>query len=364
MKKPAALTGHTVGTLCIIVEKPTTLKITDMKIKLLISVLLLFTFSCEKDDNSKSDSKPNSISYESSYSTEPRPISISYKNVNQTLYVANYNPSKNDYSAKIQAFNNEGIHVKTVVDFESFELGNFERYAPVDFTFGKNLNLYILVRPLIKLIDDTWTTPTGFSILQFDNSDSFIRELDFSNIDGEGRPSSISYYKNQLYVTNGQILKQINPETQQVDNITLPVNDTNSGTWPYLHTTDMEINTNGIIYFTGQASFNNDSVGCHLSSYNIESKELTINYAKGWTWMCCAMLNNPGLFISNDGYLYLASFYKMNLEIYDKNIDFIIDCDTRTSQFEQTRPIDIVYFNGKIFVADNFNNQIHVFKQD
>jgi hypothetical protein len=80
--------------------------------------------------------------------------------------------------------------------------------------------------------------------------------------------------------------------------------------------------------------------------------------------MCCAMLNNPGIFISNDGYLYLASFYKMSIEVYDKNVDFIIDCDTRTSEFEETRPIDIVYYNGKIFVADNFNNQIHIFKQD
>ena len=112
------------------------------------------------------------------------------------------------------------------------------------------------------------------------------------------------------------------------------------------------------------SAFDNDSVGCHLSHYNIVTNELTLNYAKGWTWMCCAMFNNPGLFISNDGYLYLASFYKMSIEVYDKNGNFIIDCDTRTTQFEQTRPIDIVYFNGKIFVADNFNNQIHIFKQD
>jgi hypothetical protein len=335
-----------------------------MKTNLLISILLLLVISCEKDDNSKPDSKPDSISYESSYSTEPRPISISYKNVNQTLYIANFNPSKNDYSAKIQAFNSEGTLVKTVVDFESFELGHFERYEPVDFTFDNNQNLYVLVRPLIKQTDDTWTTPTGFSILQFDDADSFIRELDFSDIDGEGRPSSISYYDNQLYVTNGQILKQINLDTQQFYNITLPVNDNDSGTWPNLHTTDMEINTDGLIYFTGQAAFDNDSVGCHLSSYNIGTNELTINYAKGWTWMCCAMLNNPGLFISNDGYLYLASFYKMSIEVYDKNGDFIIDSDTRTSQFEETRPIDIVYYNGKIFVADNYNNQIHVFKQN
>ena len=65
-------------------------------------------FSCEKDSssitdsNSKSnsliDSKPNLISYEFSYSTEPRPISISYNKLNQTLYVANNNyPSKNNY---------------------------------------------------------------------------------------------------------------------------------------------------------------------------------------------------------------------------------------------------------------------------
>lgn len=331
-----------------------------MKTNLLISILLLLTISCKKEENSK----PKSISYESSYSTEPGPISISYNYVNNTLYVANLNHSKYDYSAKIQVFNREGVHVKTVIDFESFELGYFERYEPVDLTFDNHQNLYVLVKPLIKQTDDSWTTPPGFSILQFDDSDSFIRELDFSDIDGERRHSSISYHNNQLYVTNGQILKQINLDTQQFYNFTLTVNDNETGTWPNLHTTDMEIRSDGLIYFTGQAAFNNDSVGCHLSSYNIGTNQLTINYAKGWTWMCCAMLNNPGIFISNDGYLYLASFYKMSIEVYDKNDDFIIDCDTRTSQFEETRPIDIVYYNGKIFLADNFNNQIHIFKQD
>jgi hypothetical protein len=335
-----------------------------MKTNLLISILLLLLFSCEKDDNSKLDSKPNSIIYESSYSTEPRPISISYKSLNQTLYIANHYPSKYKYSSKIQAFNSDGSLIKTVIDFESFELGRFERYEPVDFSFDNNQNLFVLVRPLIKLPDDTWTTPTGFSILQFDDADTFMRELDFSDNDGEGTPSSISYYNKQLFVTNGHILKRINLETLQIFNITLPVNDNDSSTRPYLHTTDMEINSDGLIYLTGQAAFDGDSVGCHLSNYNIGTNELTINYAKGWTWFCCAMFNNPGLFISNEGYLYLASFYKMSIEVYDKNGDFIIDCDTRTSQFEETRPIDIVYYNGKIFVADNFNNQIHIFKQD
>ncbi len=335
--------------------------------KIITIYLLLITiifFSCEKNDNSKIDSKPNTIYYESSFATEHRPVSIVFNDNQKTLYVANLNYSNNNYNTKIQSFDDEGNLKKTIFDFKSFASGHFEKYAPIDITLDDNKNLYVLVLPLIKQTDDTWITPTGFSILQFDNNDSFKRELDFSDIDGERRPTSISYYNNQLYVTNGQILKQINLETQQLHNITLPVNDDDSGTWPNLHTTDMEISSDGLIYFTGQAAFDNDSVGCHLSSYNIGTNELTINYAKGWTWMCCAMLNNPGLNISDDGYLYLASFYKMSIEDYDKKGDFIIDYDTRTSQFEETRPIDIVYYSGKIFVADNFNNQVHIFKQD
>lgn len=329
-----------------------------------LSLIIVIIFSCEKADDSKNEFRLNSINYESSYTTESRPISIIFNKNKKTLYVANLNYSNNNYSSKIQSFNGKGELVKTIIDFKSFTSGAFEQYSPIDIAFDNDYNLYILVQPLIKQTADTWITPTGFSILQFDNEDNFERELDFSEIDGETKPSSISYYDNQLYVTNGQILKQINLDTQQFYNFTLTVNDNESGTWPNLHTTDMEIRSDGLIYFTGQAAFNNDSVGCHLSSYNIGTNQLTINYAKGWTWMCCAMLNNPGIFISNDGYLYLASFYKMSIEVYDKNVDFIIDCDTRTSQFEETRPIDIVYYNGKIFVADNFNNQIHIFKQD
>lgn len=335
-----------------------------MKTKFLIAILLFLMVSCRKDENLKPDSKPNSISYEYSFSSEPGPISILYNDKKQTLYIANLNPSINNYSAKIQAYDNEGILKKTIVDLESFELGHFERYLPVDITFDNAQNLYILVSPLVKQTDDTWSTTTGFSILQFDDNDSFIKELDFSSIDGEGRPSSISYFNNQLYLTNGKILKLINLNTEQYNNIILPVNDNESGTWPYLHTTDMEISPDGLVYFTGQALFDNDSVGCHISNFNIGTNQLTINYSHGWTWLCCAMLNNPGLFISNDGYLYLASFYKMSIEVYDLKGNFIIDCDTRTLQFEETRPIDIVYNNGKIFMADNYNNQILVFKQD
>lgn len=335
-----------------------------MKTNLLFGILLLLLISCGKDDYRNPDSYPHSISYDSSFSTLARPISISFNIANNRLYVANSSPSIVDYSVKIQAFNSNGLLMKTVVDFETFVMGHFDRYDPVDITFDENQNLLVLVRPLIKNTDNSWTAPTGFSILQFDETDRFVRELDFSDIDGESRPACIACFNQQIYVTNGISLKKINPGTKKYQNITLPVNDNATGTWPHLHTTDMEINSNGQIYFTGQLAINSDSVGCHLSSYNTTTNQLVQNSAKGWTWMCCAMFNNPGLFINSDDIIYLASFYKMSVEVYDKNGEFIIDCDTRTPPFEETRPIDVAYNDGRIFVADYQNNQIHIFKQE
>lgn len=323
-----------------------------------IGILLLLSLACEEDDVWSLDS----ITYEFSYPTEERPFSVSFKESNHTLYVANLNPSIDEYSAQIQVFNTEGALIKTLVDFEAFDLGRFERYEPLDIAFDKKQNLFVLARPLFKQGDDSWASPTGFSILRFDENDDYTEELDFSDIDGESRPTSLSYFDGSLYLTNGRILKQIDLESEQIINISLPVG--NDNIWPYLHTTDMEIDANGVFYFTGQAALNNDSVGCHISSYQLESNELTQKYAKGWTWMCCAMMNNPGLFISKTGVLYLASFYQMSIEVYNENGDFLIDCDTRTSGFEETRPIDLVSYNSKIYVADHFNSQIHVFKQN
>ncbi len=315
-----------------------------------IGILIFFTFSCEKDNGSI----PDSIDYDFSFATELRPHSIACKEANQTLYVANL--------AKIQVFNTDGTLAKTLVDFGLFDLGRYERYEPLDMTFDNMQHLFVLARPLFKQGDDTWASPTGFSILLYDEHDDYIKELDFSEIDGESRPASVSYYDGHLYLTNGRILKQIDLESQQIVNLSLPVNNEESSTWPNLHTTDMEIDAGGMVYFTGQAALNGDSVGCHISRYNPKTNNLTKNYARGWTWMCCAMLNNPGIFLTKEGYLYLASFYQMSIEVYDERGDFILDCDTRSSGFEETRPIDILTFNKKIYVADHFNSQILVYK--
>lgn len=332
-------------------------------IGLFLFVTLMF-LSCDKNDDYQNEFKLNSVSYESSYSIESRPISILFNKNKKTLYIANLNYSSNNYSAKIQSFSENGSLVKTVVDFDTFSRGRYFHYSQIDIAFDNDYNLYVLVQPLIEQTDETWITPTGFSILKFDSDDNFKQELDFSEIDGESRPSSISYFDNKLYTCNSKIIKQIDIETLQLKNITIPLKDNESNTWPYLLTSDMEINSKGIIYLTGQATSGTDSVGCHISRYNLDSDELIIDYSNGWTWMCCARVNNPGICINDNGYLYLASFYQMNLEIYNDKNEFVFGYDTRSAKFEDTRPIDIEYYNGKIYVADELNNQIHIFKQD
>jgi len=334
-----------------------------MKTNLLTAILLLLIVGCEKDVIVP---KPEIIGFDFSFSTERSPISVLFKEINQTLYVANYWPSIYDYSSKILVYSNDGTLIKTVADFESFNQGHFDRYELVDFTFDNKQSLYVLVRPLIKQPDQSEAAPTGFTILQFDTNDNFKRELDFSTSVGVRNPSSISYFGNCLYIAfgEGKILKKISIDNQQVVDISIPKKENDTGTWPYLHNTDMEFNTKGRLYFTGQASFNLDTVGCHISIFNPKTNELNIKYAKGWTWLCCAGFNNPGIYISNSGYIYLANFYNMSIEIYNEDIGFITDFDTRKAGFEETRPIDIVCNDKRIYVADELNDRIHVFKQN
>lgn len=330
-----------------------------MNKNILLIIIVLFSFSCETEQNHL----PQSIDYISSFSTEPRPVAITVDKESGFIYVANLKPSNNDYSAKIQKFNKDGELLNTVVDFETFDKGNFFRYLPVDITIDDNRNMYVLVNPLIEQTDETWITPTGFCILQFDFEDSFQKEFDLSQLDGEGFPSAIAYSDKYVFVTNGRIIKKISVESELVFDISLPVSEENISTWPDLHTTDMAINAGGIIYLTGQAAFSNDSVGCHITKFNPQNNQRITSYTRGWTWMCCAMLNNPGLSIGRDGIIYLATFYVMSLELFTGNGDFIMQIDIRTENGEETRPIDLDLDNSHIYIVDNFNNLILVYKE-
>lgn len=327
-----------------------------MKTNLIFIILIIFLFACRKYDVIKSELK--SFVYEFSFSTESRPVSIACVEKDGEIYVAN--------SESVQKFDKNGIFEETIVNLASFEYGKFERYFFVDIVVDNNKNLYVLARPLIPWIDESWMTLEGFSILMFNNINSFIKEFDFSENKDLCNASSISYYNNHLYIPSRKSIKQINIENEDTVSIPLPViEDDKIGFFGFDYLiSDMEINHEGVSYFTGPAFINKDSIGCYITSYNLNTKKIKTNFGNGWTWECCAMPNNPGIYIDNDGFLYLASFYNMSFEIFNERLNFLAEYDIKTSESEITRPIDIISLKGKVYVVDSFNDKIYVYKQE
>lgn len=331
-----------------------------MNKNILLIIIVLFSISCETEQNQL----PKSIDYVSSFSTEPRPQAITVDKESGFIYVASYKPYISDYNTKIQKFNRGGKLLKTVVDFTIFDKGNFLRYEPVDITIDNNRNLYVLVRPLIKNPDNTWSTSTGFCILQFDIDDNFHKEFDLLQIDGRGFPSAIAYSDECVFVANGPTIKKISLDNDQVSDISIQTNDENVDSLIFLHVSDMAINSDGIIYLTGQAVSPGDDVsGCHITKFNPHTGQLITSYSKGRTGIMAAWLNNPGLSISSGGNIYLATYYGMGLEIFTGNGEFIMQTDIRTANGVETRPIDLALDNGHIYIVDNLNNLLFVYKE-
>jgi hypothetical protein len=317
-------------------------------------------------------SKPVSVSYESSFSTESRPISIVIEKNHGFVYVANHDPAINDYSSKIQKFNRKGELLNTVVDFTNFSKGKFSRYNPIDFCTDNNSNIYILVQPS-QLSGGTWILLGGFCILQFDTNDNFQKEYDFSEFNQLWAPPTIAYSDNSLYVaigpslpTNGFIIKRISLVNNQVTDISFQNNTVNIDSLTYMPVSDMAINSEGTIYLTGQAfpTVSTDDIsGCHITKFDPQTNQLIRFNSKGRTGIVASMLNNPGLTISDVGNLYLATFYGMSIEVYDKNDEFILQVDLKPIAGINTRPIDIAHFDKHIYIADNQNNIVYIYKE-
>lgn len=327
-----------------------------MKKNIILIIILLFIFSCERQKNPLS----STYDYVSSFPTEPRPNAIAITEDDRFLYVSNSHPSRNDDNIKIQKFNWKGELLKTIVDFISFAEGNYPRYEPIDITIDNSQNLYVLVKPYRKHSEDSWYPFEGFCILKYDLNDKFQKEFYFAEFDQEWSPTAISYYNKCIFVTNGRIIKRISIESEQVFDIMLPINEENINTWPGIHTSDMAINSKGFIYLVGQAAFDNKSVGCHITKINPENNQHITLYSKGTTELFGAMLNNPGLSINGDGNIYLATFYCMSLEIFNENGEFIMQLKVNNGE---TRPIDVAVGDDHIYVVDYFNNRTNVYKK-
>ena len=75
-----------------------------MKVNIILFLITLFIFSCDKVENLV----PKSIDYISSFSTAPRPNAITINKESGFIYVTNINTAVDDYIPKIQKFNREG----------------------------------------------------------------------------------------------------------------------------------------------------------------------------------------------------------------------------------------------------------------
>jgi DNA-binding beta-propeller fold protein YncE len=326
-----------------------------MKIILRFIIIGLLFFSCEKDENSV----PRTINYVFSFSVDIRPQAIAINKASGFIYVANHHPSINDYSSKIQKYNPQGQLLNTVADFSSFDQGKYQKYIPGDICVGDNQNLYVLVNPLEFLPNDSWSSIEGINILQFDSDDNFIKEYDLSQFDEPWHYSAISYSEKYLYVTNGLDIKKISIDNNQVDSIAFPT-ELQKG----IPISDMDIDFEGCFLLTGQIlPADYDVSGCHLTKYNPTNNQVIVTYSIGRTGIMAAMLNNPGLTIDGNGNIYLATFYGMGLEIFNKNGKFIMQTNIKTEDAEDTRPIDVVLLNNEIYILDNLNNQILVYEK-
>lgn len=327
-----------------------------MKKLIFLLTIILSTFSCKKEE----EPSTLSLDYIASFATEVQPISITIDKTRGYVFVANYS------HPKIQKYGMNGVLLKllkSVVDFETFDKGKYLMYKPIDITIDNNHNLYVLVQPFTAKKDGKELVK-DICVLAFDKNDVFQNEIDFSQPANERAPTSIAYSDNFLFVTNGQTLNKISTETQEVIDIPLPVNPANKTTWSDIHTTDMEINSEGLIYFTGQALFGPDSLGCHITSFNSQTNERVTSYSKYKTRAQYSMQNNPGLSINSNGNIYLPTFYERSIEIYNKNMDLILQKDIKPDVGVNTRPIDLAIYDNYIYVVDNLESFIHIFKEN
>jgi DNA-binding beta-propeller fold protein YncE len=334
-----------------------------MKANSFLAVILLFSISCEKDQYSK----PVSIEYESSFSTESWPYSIAINENHGYVYVANDYPAINNYSSKIQKFDINGKFLNTVIDFTTFNQGKYSFYESIDFCIDNNGNIYILVQPR-QLNGETGIHVGGFCILKFDSDDKFQKEYDFSKIDFLWYPSRIAYSKNYLYVKNGLTIKKISTDNDQVPVTTIQIKGENLDSIKCFQTSDIAIESDGTFYFTGQDMINFDSKyfdfsGCHITKFNPQNSKILSFSSKSRTGSDFAMQNSPGLAFSDAGNLYLVTFYGMSLEVYDRNDNFILQTDIRIAAGEETRPIGVALNGDKIYIIDYLNSKVFVYKE-
>jgi len=251
---------------------------------------------------------------------------------------------------------------KHIVDFTTFDKGNYSRYEPIDITIGSGQNLYVLVKPYRKHSDDSWWPLAGFCVLNYSFEGDFKQEFYFTQFEEEWSPAAIAYYDGYIFVTNGRIIKRISECNGQSSDISLPINEKNVNTWPDIHTTDMAI-ANGSIWLVGQASFSDNSVGCHITKLDPTCKDRETFYSQGRTNFYGANPNQPGVALDRNGNIFVATCYCKSLEIFNYEGKFLTQIEIGDERSNTTLPFGVaIGRNEDVYILDHASDVVHVYK--
>jgi hypothetical protein len=202
----------------------------------------------------------------------------------------------------------------------------------------------------------------GSSILIFKNNGDFEKELLIDKFSDLHSPDAIAYHDNHLYFSGRQFLRKLSLKTGQYTDYTLPFNKNNFINFPYIHISDMAINSKGFIYLVGQASFNNNMIGCHITTINPINTQLVTRYSRGKTEIIAAGLNHPGITIDNRERLYLTNSYYKKIEIYTSTCEFKSEIDLQIDAGDQLFPTGVAVYHHYLYVLDEFRDRILIYK--
>ena len=327
-----------------------------MKRAALLLTMVILAGSCEENDFSG----PVSLEYDISFESEPMPVSVVARQDNGHMLVLNNNHSRTRYNVKVSRYSKDGGFVGTVVDFSTFDQGAFPGYIPADITLDEFQNLYVLVRPKTGEDEYSWIMATGFNILKFDGEGNFLEEIDFSLLDGESTPRNIACLGQSLVAENGSNLKMISLETEALTEIPLPEDPSGTETLVQYHT-DMEIDPDGLVYFSGPHHISFDSSGCRISKFNIQSNQMKYTLGEGWNPVLAAKVGEPGLSVHNNGDIYLSTYYGSSIEVYNRNMEFLLEKRIEGPGEEAPTAVDIATYQNYVYVADQRNDLIYVY---
>ena len=327
-----------------------------MKKGIWLLFILANFYSCEREEDY---SNPANLDFLLSFACESRPVSIVACPKNGDLVVLNSDPSTFDFSMKLTRYNKDGDFRDTIVDFENFDQGSYIRYIPDDIAVDEFKNLFVWARPVTDTPGGIWNSASGFCILVFNLEEGFVRELDFSAMDG-GMARNLAHAGGILYTEYGAGIKKINLANGEISGTPLPEN-TGDEDWLSRYHSDMEIDAGGLVYFSGPYSPSFDSTGCRIQTFNLTTLVLQNHIAEGTSEVLASMAGAPGLAIHQNGDIYLANFYGSGVEVYDEKMVFLLKQGLEAIGERDDLPIDLSTFKDRIYVLDYANDLVQVF---